>query len=61
MKSTIKTIYQTLLHAGFVAMVFFYTSDKYSIVRVDQPQQASCCKADELTAFLDSKMTKRGK
>lgn len=55
---TIKTIYQTLLHAALIAMLFLYSNENYALVKINH-QVAQCCNGDDLTALLDKHI--RGK
>lgn len=50
---TVKVIYQTLLHAALVVMIFLYTTDKFIVLRADTVQAAGQYNGDEFTAFLD--------
>lgn len=61
MENTVKTIYLTLIHAALALSWFLYTSDTYTLARVEHNQeQAQCCgSGDDLTALLNSH-TKRG-
>lgn len=62
---TIKIIYLTILHCIVIAGTFLYTSDKYTIARMDAPDMqvecSECGHSDELTAYLDKNISKKGK
>ena len=58
MFKTIKIIYLTLIHASLAVAIFLYTSNTYTLAKMEPEQhteQAQCCgTGDELTALLDS-------
>lgn len=54
---TLKIIYLTLIHAALAVAIFLYTSENYTLARIDHPV-ATCCNGDELTAFLTSQQGK---
>ena len=40
MENTVKTIYLTLIHAALALSWFLYTSDTYTLARIDHAQHA---------------------
>lgn len=62
--SNLKTIYLTLVHAALAAAIFLYTSDNYTLARIEHGNQVTasapeCCgSGDDLSAMLDSHLRK---
>lgn len=61
METVIKTIYLTLIHAALAVSWFLYTSDTYTLARVDHSQEQLSYNSDDYNALLDGHLHKRSK
>jgi hypothetical protein len=61
MFKTIGIIYQTTIHLALIAAVFLYTSNDYTLAKMDHAQEQVSYNTDDYNALLDSHLRKRSK